>query len=182
LGIAVIALLVFEPWTLFTDKVVDEELPVGVTAEDLETPAITLPSNPAPSDSRTSSAPGASPSQSPPAVTTLATGAFISHEHATTGHVRVLQLAYGRRVLRIDGLDTSNGPDLHVWITDAPVRAGRAGWFVFDDGRHIDLGELKGNQGNQNYVLPPEVDLDELTSVSIWCQRFHVSFGAASLN
>ncbi len=162
-AVTVIGLLAFEPWTLFTDKVVDEALPAGVTATDPEPK------------------PAASPSASPPGVTTLATGSFISHEHTTTGNVRILQLRDGGRVLRIDGLDTSNGPDLHVWITDAPVRPGRAGWFVFDDGQHIDLGDLKGNRGSQNYPLPPSVDLTELTSVSIWCQRFHVSFGAAAL-
>ncbi len=70
---------------------------------------------------------------------------------------------------------------LKVWITDAPVLTGRAGWHVFDDGRHLDLGELKGNVGSSNYVLPVTVDLAELTSVSIWCDRFNVSFGAATL-
>ena len=84
--------------------------------------------------------------------------------------------------LERQGLDTSNGPDLRVWITDAPVIQGRDGWFVFDDGAYVDLGPLKGNQGNQNYALPAGVDLGQLTSVSIWCQRFRVSFGAAALN
>ena len=84
-------------------------------------------------------------------------------------------------MLRLEGLDTSNGPDLHVWLTDAPVLEGRAGWFVFDDGAFVDLGELRGNQGDANYPLPADVDLEDLTSVSIWCERFAVSFGAAEL-
>jgi hypothetical protein len=113
---------------------------------------------------------------------TLATGTFISHEHATSGTVRLLQLADGRRVLRIEGLDTSNGPDLKVWITDQKVVDGPAGWPVFDDGRYVDLGSLKGNKGNQNYVLPDDVRLEGLRSVSIWCDRFNVSFGAAELD
>ena len=52
---------------------------------------------------------------------------------------------------------------------------------MFDDGRYVDLGELKGNIGSSNYPLPPDVDLAALTSVSIWCDRFDVSFGAAAL-
>jgi len=113
--------------------------------------------------------------------TVVAEGSFISHEHGTTGTAQVLELRDGSRVLRLTGLDTSNGPDLKVWLSDAPVIDGPDGWFVFDDGAYIDLGSLKGNQGNQNYRLPPDVDLTELTSVSIWCDRFNVSFGAAEL-
>jgi hypothetical protein len=111
----------------------------------------------------------------------LARGELISHEHATTGNVRVLQLADGSRVLRFENLDTSNGPYLRVWLSNAAVVAGRAGWHVFDDGRHLDLGELKGNQGSQNYRIPRSASLDDYQSVSVWCDRFNVSFGAATL-
>jgi hypothetical protein len=127
------------------------------------------------------SAPAATTSAPPAGPVELARGELISHEHATTGTARVLQLEDGSRVLRLEGLDTSNGPDLRVWLTDAPVIEGRDGWFVFDDGASVDLGELKGNQGDANYEIPADVDLDALTSVSIWCARFAVSFGAAEL-
>jgi Electron transfer DM13 len=40
---------------------------------------------------------------------------------------------------------------------------------------------MKGNQGNQNYHVPPDTDLGKYRSVSIWCRRFGVNFGAASL-
>lgn len=116
-----------------------------------------------------------------PSTTVVAQGEFISHEHGTTGTAQVLQLEDGSRVLRIEGLDTSNGPDLKVWLSDAPVIEGADGWFVFDDGRYADLGALKGNQGSSNYTIPADVDLTELTSVAIWCDRFSVSFGAAAL-
>ncbi|MCI0690182.1 MAG: DM13 domain-containing protein, partial [Sporichthyaceae bacterium] len=78
--------------------------------------------------------------------------------------------------------DTSNGPDLQVWLTDQPVIPGNAGWFVFDDGRYVQLGPLKANRGNQVYDIPAGTDLTGLTSVSIWCKRFAVSFGAAPLD
>ncbi|RST14057.1 electron transporter [Streptomyces sp. WAC05374] len=112
---------------------------------------------------------------------TLATGTLISHEHATTGTVRVVKLADGSRILRLENLDTSNGPDLKVWVTDAPVREGKAGWHVFDDGAYVSLGDLKGNKGDQNYELPDAFDPNTYTSVTIWCDRFDVSFGAATL-
>ena len=74
--------------------------------------------------------------------------------------VRVLQPADGSRVLRLGNLRTSNGPRLQVWLTDAPVVEGRAGWYLFDDGRHVDLGDLEGNIGSSNYPIPAGVDLD----------------------
>jgi hypothetical protein len=116
-----------------------------------------------------------------PGPVTLARGELISHEHDTSGSVRILRLADGSRVLRLENLRTSDGPDLRVWVTEAPVRPGRAGWHLFDDGAYVSLGRLKGNLGNQNYALPAEVDLSRFTSVTIWCDRFNVSFGAAQL-
>ncbi|WP_280381871.1 DM13 domain-containing protein [Nocardia wallacei] len=149
-----IGLVLFQPWRLFTDTVVNEAAPTVATTA------------------------GAAPREEP---RTLSRGEFVSHEHGTSGSAAVVRLPDGSRVLRLENLDTSDGPDLRVWLTDAPVLEGRAGWFVFDDGRYEDLGNLEGNKGSQNYVIPPEVDLSALTSVSIWCERFHVSFGAAQL-
>ncbi|QLY27752.1 DM13 domain-containing protein [Nocardia huaxiensis] len=157
-GVLVVALAVgtvyFAPWKLFTSTTVVEAVP-------------------------TAAAPAVSGAAVEPR--TLYTGTLISHEHDTSGTVAVLQLADGRRVLRLENLDTSDGPDLHVWLSDAAVLEGRDGWGVFDDGDHTDLGKLKGNKGSQNYDIPAEVDLAKLGSVTVWCVRFHVSFGAAEL-
>lgn len=144
----------FQPWKLWVDETVNDAAPTAAPAK-------------------------ADGGRAMPSV--LATGELISHEHATKGSVRILQLADGKRTLRLEGLDTSNGPDLRVLVTDAPVKTGTAGWRVFDDGKHISLGKLKGNKGDQNYDLPADIDLATYTSVSIWCDRFDVSFGAAEL-
>jgi hypothetical protein len=164
LGLAVVAVLafaltLFQPWKLWIDRTVNEAAPAAAA--------------PGPASS-------AEPAPAGPVV--LAQGAFISHEHATTGTAQVVRAPDGSRYLLLADLDTSNGPLLKVWLTDAPVRSGSAGWRVFDDGRHIDLGALKGNKGSQNYPLPADLDLAGYRSVSIWCARFHVSFGAADLN
>jgi Electron transfer DM13 len=153
----VVALGLFQPWKLFVDVVVSEPAPTGAA----------------------SAASAADPAASGPVL--LASGQLISHEHATSGLVQVYGLPDGSRVLRLQDLRTSNGPLLKVWISDAPVLDGPAGWSVFDDGRWVDLGDLKGNIGGSNYPLPADVDLAELSSVSIWCDRFNVSFGAAQL-
>ena len=147
----VAAALVFEPWNLVIDKRVDEAVPAA------SAPAVVAET------------------------VVLARGTLISHEHESSGSVALLRLADGSRVLRVEDLRTSNGPDLQVWITDTPVIEGTDGWTVFDDGRHVDLGDLKGNIGSSNYLIPADADLTGLSSVSIWCARFHVSFAAAQL-
>ena len=92
------------------------------------------------------------------------------------------ELSDGTRILRFEGLDTSDGPDLRVWLSDAPVIEGAAGWHLFDDGAYLDLGALKANKGDQNYEIPPGAKLADYNSVSIWRPRFAVSFAAAEPN
>lgn len=156
----------FQPWKLFTDETVRDEAPVAA---------------PAP---RTTGSPeqGGMPGdkEKPAAVGPVAVSAgnLISHEHATSGSVKVLRLPDGSRTLRFEDLETSNGPDLRVVLSDAKVVEGK---HVFDDGAYTTLAKLKGNKGNQNYALPADLDLDRYRSVSIWCDRFDVSFGAAEL-
>ncbi|GLY42724.1 hypothetical protein Amsp01_087470 [Amycolatopsis sp. NBRC 101858] len=153
----------FQPWRLWVDETVQESLPAAASV-----------SQPAAPVTRSTAA-------QPVAPVEVAAGTLISHEHRTTGTVRVLRAADGSLVLRLEDLATSSGPDVHVWLTDAPVRPGKDGWDVFDDGKYLDAGKLKGNKGNQNYTLPAGTDLAGYTSVSIWCDRFDVSFGAAEL-
>ncbi|TNY38054.1 electron transporter [Thermomonospora catenispora] len=156
--VAAVALAVFQPWLLFVDETVNDG-----------DPAAAAPATPGDGG------------RSPQGPQVLAGGSFISHEHRTSGTVKVLRLADGARILRIEDLDTSNGPDLWVRLSDQPVKEGPGGWFVFDDGAYVELGRLKGNKGSQNYRIPADADLSRLTSVTIWCKRFHVSFGAAAL-
>jgi hypothetical protein len=157
-----VGLALFQPWKLWVDQTVNEAAPSIAASSAAPSPTAADTSSPAPTGP-------------------LATGTFITHEHETTGTLSILDVGDGRRVLRIENLDTSNGPDLRVWITDAEVKEGKAAWGVFDDGKYTDLGALKGNKGSQNYDIPSSVNLDDLRSISIWCARFKVSFGAAAL-
>jgi hypothetical protein len=121
----------------------------------------------------------AAPSAAAQASSVLLRGTFVSQAHDTAGTASVLQLPDGSRVLRLEGLRTSDGPDLKVWLTAAPA-TGEGGPQV-DDGAYRSLGDLKGNAGDQNYAVPGDLDLKTLRTVSIWCERFSVSFGAAAL-
>ena len=105
-------------------------------------------------------------------------GTFVSLDHATAGTVRVLDDGGGRRVVRLEGLATDNGPDLYLYLSTNPTDGEEQ---AFDDD-FVSLGRLKGNQGDQNYELPAGVDLDRYSSVVIWCDRFNSAFGAAGLS
>jgi Electron transfer DM13 len=158
----------FQPWKLVVDERVDEALSTPVPAADAPPGADPGPATVSP------------PTPAGPVL--LAEGEFVSHEHTTTGTARMIGNPDGSWQLELAALDTSNGPDLRVWLTDQPVVEGRDGWHVFDDGQWVELGRLKGNQGDQVYEVPAGVDPTDYSSVSIWCRRFSVSFGAATLD
>jgi hypothetical protein len=126
-------------------------------------------------------APAASPTgvaTSAPAAGTIAAGNFRSLEHETTGRAEIVRLADGSHILRFENLDTSNGPDLFVYLSELPSNLG---WRDYGE-RFIDLGRLKANRGNANYKIPAGVDISRYKSAVIWCRRFTVGFGVAPLN
>jgi hypothetical protein len=109
----------------------------------------------------------------------LSEGAFRSLEHETRGSAAIVEMGDRKRIVRLRDLATSNGPELHVYLSSV---APQDDWFVYDDGPHLDLGPLKGNLGSSNYDIPPDVDLAKFRSVVVWCRRFSVGFGVAPLN
>jgi hypothetical protein len=108
----------------------------------------------------------------------LATGSFHGVAHTTRGTATVHETADGQRVLRLTEFETSNGPAVRVYL----IAAGDA-----DDAdtvkrsEPIDLGEMKGNRGDQNYDVPAGTDLAKYRAVTIWCARFDVNFATAPL-
>lgn len=169
----VVGLTLFEPWRAFTSSYLDESVPVA--GAQAPTAGMAPTSGMAPTDmAPTDAAPTTTTVSSQPVV--LAEGAFVSQEHDTSGTARVLALPDGSRVLRLEGFSTSDGPDVHVWLSDAPADGD---WHSYDDGRYVPLGEIKATDGNHNYVIPADADLVGLRSVVIWCDRFNVAFGSA---
>ncbi len=146
------AVVLFEPWALWTNTTLHEAAPTAEASDG--------------------------PSSSPAEPTELARGTFVSQEHETSGSATLIELADGSKTLRLEKFATSNGPDLHVWLSE---KEAGGGWFKYGSGRTVQLGELKANRGSHNYAIPADADLDGLRSVVIWCKRFHVAFGSASL-
>jgi hypothetical protein len=169
LAVAVAGFLWFRPDRLFTDDAVDEALP-GQAAAPAVGAGGEAGEDMAPAEAEAAEA----------APATVAQGRFISLEHETTGRALVLETEDARRFLRFEGFETSNGPDLLVYLS-AKEPAGTDDWHGYDQD-FVDLGTLKGNVGNQNYLIPAGVDLDRYSTAVVWCRRFEVGFAAAMLS
>src|SRR5258708_863667 len=124
-GIVVLAVgwYAFRPELLFVNKTVNEELP-GAAMASIE--------------------------KEPMAVTK---GNFKGLAHETKGLASIYQLADGKRTLRLSEFETSNGPDVHVYLTAAAVDKGNE---AIKGAGFIDLGSMKGNKGDQNYDIPAD--------------------------
>jgi len=163
LGAGVLAALVFaagvayfQPQKLFINQRVNEAIPVATTAPGQAAPASTAA----------------------PPETALSSSNLQSLEHQSSGSVLLIRLAGGGRILRLENLATSNGPDLRVYLSTTPASAD---WHGYDRD-YVDLGALKGNLGNQNYTLPDSLDITRYRSAVIWCRQFKVGFAVAPLN
>jgi hypothetical protein len=111
--------------------------------------------------------------------TALAKGTFKGLAHETRGTATIYQPADGKRTLRLADFETSNGPDVHVYLTGAEIEKGSD---AVKGAGFIDLGSMKGNKGDQNYDIPLNTDLSRYKFATIWCARFGVNFGNAPLS
>jgi hypothetical protein len=205
--LAVLALAVvlvwFQPQTLLFDRVVEDEFPTAAAASpdaatDDDTSDAADVAGDATGDGAADTtaddddgATGGSPSEdgatedadaaepSPPAgPIALAEGSFSSRNRYTVvGTATVYELEDGTRTLRLEGFESTNGPDLFVYLSAAD----EADTDAALDADAVDLGVLRGNVGDQNYVVPDDLDLERYDTVVIWCRRFSTAFGAADL-
>ena len=110
----------------------------------------------------------------------LYTGRFAGELHKTGGRATIYRTPDGKRYLRLSDFATSNGPDVHVLLARAGDQALEQD-IAKENLDSIELGTLKGNQGDQNYSLPERTDLNQYRAVVIYCERFHAIFGVAKL-
>jgi hypothetical protein len=160
-GLAVV-IFWFEPQKLFVDERVDEPVPQAKAAIPQDAP-------------RASGDDSADPS-SKALTKTLSSGRFVPLNHDAKGKALILEVD-GKRFLRFEEFEVENGPDLKVYLSNASSSSDPS---TFDDD-FVDLGELKGNIGSQNYQLPDGVDLETYRSAVVWCRRFSVGFAVADI-
>lgn len=192
-GIAWLAFGYFGIHTAFIDDEVSEAGPVFASGAAADEPAAAdgdaAPStdtdaaaasggdaDAAAADGGTAAAPAddAEPADEAPAeIVTVVSGTFTGlGSYSGGGEAVVLNDGTEQRFLRFEeNFETSNGPDLNVYLT--------VGGDV--DAGYVDLGDLRGNIGSQNYEIPVDVDLGQFDTVVIWCVRFGVGFAEAPL-
>jgi len=182
--VAFLAFGVFGVHTLFIDEEVSEAAPVFTSTSDDNTTGAS--DDGAEADNTENDTSEESESDAGDATTepaddsgtiepiTVADGSFIDGAHPTAGTAVILSDGGDQRVLRLkDDFATDNGPDLNVYLASSADDFGD---------EYVDLGDLKGNIGAQNYEIPADVDLGLYDTVVIWCVRFGVGFGSAELN
>ena len=159
-----------------TQPMVEEAMPVDM---------MMLPTSPTPQPSETPTptntpVPPSSPEPSGPEAVKLKSGEFQDQDsfHKGSGEATIYEGPDGSLLLRLETLDVTNGPDLHVFLS--PHSDPEDSRDVKSPG-YVDLGKLKGNRGNQNYPIPDDVNLDEQNSVVIYCVPFSVIFSVAML-
>ena len=107
----------------------------------------------------------------------IKSGSFSSLAHSTQGNVRIVNKS-GKHYLELDSsFQTDNGPDLLIVLH----RASQPG-AKFAEGDYVVLGNLQRTNNAQSYEIPANLNLSDYGSVAIWCRKFNVTFGAATLN
>lgn len=139
-------------WFSVRDDEVDEDV---VTA-----------SAPAPAGAKASQA------AAEPVNVALATGSFTGEDgHDGSGTATVIEQASGGRVLTFTDFDVDPGAAVEVWLTTGPN----------ETADRIDLGDLKGNVGDQQYEVPADADLERHGTVVLYCTPFTVRIAVADL-
>jgi hypothetical protein len=110
----------------------------------------------------------------------LYTGRLEGKAHQTSGRATIYKTVDGKQYLRLTDFSTSNGPDVHVLLAQSDDQSLKQE-IVKGQLDSVELGPLKGNQGDQNYDLPVSVDLQKYNEAVIYCERFHAVFGVAKL-
>ena len=166
---------------LVNQEVVEEVMPDMAPKAEAQAPAqLTAPRSGPPTPSLAVSAAQATATTAPAEPVKLKSGEFRDQDsfHKGSGQAAFYRGPDGAHLLRLENLDVTNGPDLHVILSPHPDPMNRD--QLKTEG-YVDIGKLKGNLGNQNYEIPDGVDVAQQQSVVIYCAPFHVIFSVAPL-
>jgi hypothetical protein len=97
--------------------------------------------------------------------------------HHGQGTASVYQVGDTRNILRLDPLNVTNGPDLHVLLS--PHLSPRTSTEALGDA--LDLGALASNTAAQNFEIPEGTDLDRYQSVVIYSMSLNIVYTTATL-
>jgi hypothetical protein len=143
-------------WTSIRETEVDEQVVTGVP--------MSSPAAPAQPSMEMAMAPAAEMKRN----VVVASGRVRSLAHSGRGRAQVIELARGGRKLTLTDFDIDPGPQVEVWLRAA-------------NGDYVDLGDLKGSKGDQQYDVPQRVNLARYRTVVFWCVPFSQALAEAKL-
>ncbi|ABX07293.1 MAG TPA: hypothetical protein DEF47_18985 [Herpetosiphon sp.] len=107
----------------------------------------------------------------------LGSGSFRGIDHKSGGIATLYQQPDGSNLLRLSDFFVEAGPDMYIFVAKAAeinqpsdLQAG-----------YLELGKLKGSEGNQNYSLPADFDPALYANVVIWCEKYQVLMAVAPI-
>jgi hypothetical protein len=102
----------------------------------------------------------------------------VSETRPSAGQALLFRLGTGEYLLRVEEFSVVKGPGLHVYLTGAG--AAREADTVLRD--FIDLGAIKAQQGDHNYLMPADIDLSDYDGVVVFSPFFREIYATAQLN
>jgi hypothetical protein len=164
----------------FRDEVVDDQFETSIAEAAVTSTTAPAAAPPTASSEPTATeapAPSSAPeSTAPSGPRLLGAGSFVGLAgHEGTGDAGFFELPDGSQVLRLERFDIENGPDLRLYVVPGADQ-------VTPGGGAVDLGQLRGNVGDQTYELPDDLSLEGGDwTVLVWCEAFSVEFVAATV-
>ncbi|HEX9756263.1 MAG TPA: DM13 domain-containing protein [Nitrospiria bacterium] len=90
--------------------------------------------------------------------------------HKAAGKVSIVHIEKGKTLLRLSSATIDKVPDGRVYLAkDGDYQKG------------VELGKLKKFSGDLEFKIPHNVDTEDYNSVVVWCKKFNVEIGRASL-
>ncbi|CAN5322700.1 hypothetical protein BH20ACT5_BH20ACT5_00040 [soil metagenome] len=154
------------------DTQIDDAAPAGLDAA-APAPTTTAPTTlpPATTSAAEQTTATAAPITTAPTTTSaapvpveLGSGGLQSLDYQATGTARLIRLEDDSLLVRFEGLDVENGPDYVVYLVPGTDQRG--------PGSGTFLGDLQGNQGDQNYAVPSGTAAEGPQTILIWCRSF----------
>ncbi|MGY6502557.1 MAG: DM13 domain-containing protein [Acidimicrobiales bacterium] len=164
----------------FIDVVVDDEFEVTIAEASTDTPPTTeAAATPGPDEAGDDAEPevdATTTTTAPVGPVLIGSGMFVGLAgHDGTGDAGLFALPDGIQVLRFEQFAIDNGPDLKLYLVPGADQTSLA------DGS-INLGDLRGNIGDQTYEIPPGSELSPgAWTVLVWCEAFAVEFVGATI-